>query len=172
MSKRLGVSVGFLSALAFFLGWYSFTWMIVFMVAIFFLQNEDTLKKNVLNAFFLGFIFLIIDLLFGKISGSYMDFLNNLASSRADWLMNFDYESSAYKVLSGLNISKYIVNIARFVYLVLTIVFGIIALKGKEVKVPLCNGFASKVMGVAKAAEEKKSDVTNDTATLNEIPKE
>ena len=101
-----------------------------------------------------------------------MDFLNNLASSRADWLMNFDYDSSAYKVLAGLNISKYIVKIADFVYLVLTIVFAIISLKGKEVKVPLCNGFASKVMGVAKAAEEKKSDVTNDTATLNEIPKE
>ena len=84
---------------------------------------------------------------------------------------NFDTSSGAYKVLSGLNLSKYIVGIAKFVYLVLTIVFGIIALKGKEVKVPLCNGFASKVMGVANAAAAK-DDVTNDTATLNEIPKE
>lgn len=172
MSKRLGVSIGFLSALAFFLGWYSFTWMIVFMIAVFFLQGEDLLKKNVLNAFFLGFIFLIIDLLFGKVSGSYMDLINNLACSDAEWLVNFDTSSAAYKVLSGLNISKYIVGIAKFVYLALTIVFGIIALKGNEVKVPLCNGFASKVMGVVAKAEAKKDDVTNDTATLNEIPKE
>ena len=172
MSKRLGVTVGFLSALGFFLGWYSFTWFIVFMVAIFFIQGEDTLKKNVLNAFFLGFIFLIIDLVFGKISGSYMDILNNCASSNSDLFINFDYSSTGYKVLSGLNISKYVVSIARFVYLVLTIVFGIIALKGNEVKVPLCNGFASKAMGVVAKAEAKKDDVTNDTATLNEIPKE
>ena len=52
MSKKLGVTIGFLSGLGFFLGWYSLTYMMMFTVVILLVAGEEEiLKKNVLNAY-------------------------------------------------------------------------------------------------------------------------
>ena len=171
MSKKLGVTIGFLSGLGFFLGWYSLTYMMMFTVVILLVAGEEEiLKKNVLNALFLSLIFYVIIEVSFKISTGYADFLRNIVNSDAEIFDNFTFDSTGYKVLSKLNIATYVMNIAKFVKLVLAIVFGIIALKGKEVKVPLCNTFATKAIGLGSKAA--KSDTTNNEATLKEIPKD
>ena len=69
MSKRFGVSVAFISAFAFFCGWYNFTWLLVGTILVLLLAGEEEiLKKNVLNAFFLSFIILIANIVLGWIS--------------------------------------------------------------------------------------------------------
>ena len=90
MSKRFGVSVAFISAFAFFCGWYNFTWLLVGTILVLVLagegEDEFKLKKNVLNAFFLSFILLLANMVLGWISRKYLGMLFNLSTSKADWI--------------------------------------------------------------------------------------
>lgn len=189
MSKRFGVSVAFISAFAFFCGWYNFTWLLVGTILVLLLAGEEEiLKKNVLNAFFLSFIILIANIVLGWISGKYLGLLFNLSTSSVNWIstaMNFDIgKTDVYTIFTKLDIAGFIVNILGFVEFVLMVIFVILSLMGKTVKVPVANALALKVMGLApvkekkeKAAKEEKADeaaeenpITIDKATLTDIP--
>ena len=69
-----------------------------------------------------------------------------------------------------------ILTIVLAIVAVASIIFNIVTLGQKgdlQKKLDEATAQVESLKGeVAKAAEEKKSDVTNDTATLNEIPKE
>ncbi len=189
MSKRFGVSVAFISAFAFFCGWYNFTWLLVGTILVLLLAGEEEiLKKNVLNAFFLSFIILIANIVLGWISGKYLGLLFNLSTSSVNWIstaMNFDIgKTDVYTIFTKLDIAGFIVNILGFVEFVLMVIFVILSLMGKTVKVPVANALALKVMGLApvkekkeKAAKEEKAEeaaeenpITSDKATLTDIP--
>ena len=72
--------------------------------------------------------------------------------------------------------------IALVIYIVLMVVFAVLALMGKEVKVPIANTLALKVMGLAPVKEKKvkeekaeeneeeENPLTSDKATLTDIP--
>jgi len=190
MSKRFGVSVAFISAFAFFCGWYNFTWLLVGTILVLLLAGEEEiLKKNVLNAFFLSFIILIANIVLGWISRKYLGLLFNLSTSSVNWIstaMNFDIgKTDVYTIFTKLDIAGFIVNILGFVEFVLMVIFVILSLMGKTVKVPVANALALKVMGLApvkekkeKAAKEEKAEeaaeenpITSDKATLTDIPK-
>lgn len=171
MSKKLGVTFGFLSAVGFFLGWYSFTWVLVFACFILLINEDEIVKKNVLSAIFLNIIFMAIELVLGKLSYWFISFLGDLASW--SWVKWFTYD--VYDIVSKFDIAGILNNIVRFVHFVLTVVFALIALKGNAVKVPVASGLADKVLGFAapKAEkEEKKDSITSEEATLKDIPKE
>ena len=189
MSKRFGVSVAFISAFAFFCGWYNFTWLLVGTILVLLLAGEEEiLKKNVLNAFFLSFIILIANIVLGWISRKYLGLLFNLSTSSVNWIstaMNFDIgKTDVYTIFTKLDIAGFIVNILGFVEFVLMVIFVILSLMGKTVKVPVANALALKVMGLApvkekkeKAAREEKAEeaaeenpITSDKATLTDIP--
>ncbi|MBO6088992.1 MAG: hypothetical protein J6P37_01585 [Lachnospiraceae bacterium] len=189
MSKRFGVSVAFISAFAFFCGWYNFTWLLVGTILVLLLAGEEEiLKKNVLNAFFLSFIILIANIVLGWISRKYLGLLFNLSTSSVNWIstaMNFDIgKTDVYTIFTKLDIAGFIVNILGFVEFVLMVIFVILSLMGKTVKVPVANALALKVMGLApvkekkeKAAKEEKAEeaaeenpITSDKATLTDIP--
>lgn len=189
MSKRFGVSVAFISAFAFFCGWYNFTWLLVGTILVLLLAGEEEiLKKNVLNAFFLSFIILIANIVLGWISRKYLGLLFNLSTSSVNWIstaMNFDIgKTDVYTIFTKLDIAGFIVNILGFVEFVLMVIFVILSLMGKTVKVPVANALALKVMGLApvkekkeKTAKEEKAEeaaeenpITSDKATLTDIP--
>ena len=189
MSKKFGVSIAFISAFAFFCGWYNFTWLLVGTILVLLLAGEEEiLKKNVLNAFFLSFIILIANIVLGWISRKYLGLLFNLSTSSVNWIstaMNFDIgKTDVYTIFTKLDIAGFIVNILGFVEFVLMVIFVILSLMGKTVKVPVANALALKVMGLApvkekkeKAAKEEKAEeaaeenpITSDKATLTDIP--
>ena len=161
MSKRFGVSVAFISAFAFFCGWYNFTWLLVGTILVLLLAGEEEiLKKNVLNAFFLSFIILIANIVLGWISRKYLGLLFNLSTSSVNWIstaMNFDIgKTDVYTIFTKLDIAGFIVNILGFVEFVLMVIFVILSLMGKTVKVPVANALALKVMGLAPVKEKKE----------------
>ena len=188
MSKRFGVTVAFISAFAFFCGWYSFSWILIGTILVLLLAgDEEVLKKNVLNAFFLSFILLIANMVLGWISRKYLGILFDLSTSKFDWVrtvMNTDIgKTDIYTIFTKLDIAGFIVNILGFVKFVLMVIFVILSLSGKGVKVPVANGLALKVMGLApvkekkeKSAKEEKAEeaeenpITSDKATLTDIP--
>ena len=188
MSKRFGVTVAFISAFAFFCGWYSFSWILIGTILVLLLAGEEeVLKKNVLNAFFLSFILLIANMVLGWISRKYLGILFDLSTSKFDWVrtvMDTDIgKTDIYTIFTKLDIAGFIVNILGFVKFVLMVIFVILSLSGKGVKVPVANGLALKVMGLApvkekkeKAAKEEKAEeaeenpITSDKATLTDIP--
>ena len=188
MSKRFGVSVAFISAFAFFCGWYSFSWILIGTILVLLLAgDEEVLKKNVLNAFFLSFILLIANMVLGWISRKYLGMLFNLSTSSVDWIRNAINtnigKTDLYTIFTKLDIAGFIVNILGFVEFVLMIIFVILSLMGKTVKVPVANALALKVMGLAPvkekkekaakeevAAEAEENPITSDKATLTDIP--
>ena len=188
MSKRFGVSVAFISAFAFFCGWYNFTWLLVGTILVLLLAGEEEiLKKNVLNAFFLSFLILLANIVLGWISRQYLGMLFNLSTSSINWVytaMNANVgKTDVYTIFTKLDIAGFIVNILGFVEFVLMVIFVILSLMGKTVKVPVANALALKVMGLApvkekkeKAAKEEKAEeaeenpITSDKATLTDIP--
>ena len=191
MSKRFGVSVAFISAFAFFCGWYNFTWLLVGTILVLVLagegEDEFKLKKNVLNAFFLSFIILLANIVLSWISRKYLGMLFNLSTSKWDWVADIINaqigKTSVYTVFTKLDIAGFIVNILGFVEFVLMVLFAILSLTGKAVKVPVANTLALKVMGLApvkekkeKAAKEEKAEeaeenpITSEKATLTDIP--
>lgn len=188
MSKRFGVSVAFISAFAFFCGWYSFPWILIGTILVLLLAgDEEVLKKNVLNAFFLSFILLIANMVLGWISRKYLGILFDLSTSKFDWVrtvMSTDIgKTDLYTIFTKLDIAGFIVNILGFVEFVLMIIFVILSLTGKGVKVPIANSLALKVMGLApvkekkekavkeeKAEEAEENPITSDKATLTDIP--
>ena len=188
MSKRFGVSVAFISAFAFFCGWYSFSWILIGTILVLLLAgDEEVLKKNVLNAFFLSFILLIANMVLGWISRKYLGMLFNLSTSSVDWIRNAINtnigKTDLYTIFTKLDIAGFIVNILGFVEFVLMVIFVILSLMGKTVKVPVANALALKVMGLAPvkekkekaakeevAAEAEENPITSDKATLTDIP--
>lgn len=181
MSKRFGVSIAFISAFAFFCGWFNFTWLLVGTVLVLVLCEEEKLRKNVLNAFFLSFILLIANMVLNWISDRYVGLLNSILNTGWDWLANI-YTIRVHNVFLKLDICSYIAAFLRFAEFVLMVVFAVLALMGKEVKVPIANTLALKVMGLApvkekkvkeeKAEESKEEEnpLTSDKATLTDIP--
>ncbi|MBR6383309.1 MAG: hypothetical protein IKS56_04925 [Lachnospiraceae bacterium] len=188
MSKRFGVSVAFISAFAFFCGWYNFTWLLIGTILVLLLAGEEEkLKKNVLNAFFLSFIILIANIVLSWISRKYLGMLFDLTTAKWEWVRNiFNAEigkTDVYTIFTKLDIAGFIVKILGFVEFVLMVLFVILSLTGKTVKVPVANSLALKVMGLApvkekkeKAAKEEKAEeaeenpITSDKATLTDIP--
>ena len=191
MSKKFGLTIAFMSAFAFFCGWYSFTWIVVGTILVLLLTDEEVLKKNVLNAFFLSFVFLLANLVFNWISLRYTGMLSKAAMSNVDWIYNmfnrgiFKSDITLLGIVRKLDLAGYIVTILRIAKFVLMIIFAIMALKGKEVKVPVINNMALKAVGIIPEKKEKKekkeeakaegeakeeNPLTSDKATLTDIP--
>lgn len=170
--EKMGISVAFLSAMAFLLGWYSLSMGLIIMLFVVCFSNNEVLRKNVMTAFVFSLLFWLISLVLGYISSGYYTVLG--------WIFGLIYKiaDSAIKVgkveavFMKLDICYYISKILDFVQFVLMIIFGIIALKGKEVKIPLVSNLALRAYGIIPPKKEKaKNPITSDEETLEDIPK-
>lgn len=164
---KLGISVAFLSALAFFFGWYSLTIAAIITVGVICVSKNETLRRNVLNAFILSLIFTIISLVLGKISSGYMNFIGKLLSW--DFVKFFNYD--VYNVFAKFDLSRYILSVLGFVEFVLMVIFVIISFRGKAVKVPGVNALVNKVMSAKEGTVKEENPVTSEKETLTEIPR-
>lgn len=135
MSKKFGVSVGLLSAIAFFAGYNSFLSCIIILVLVLACSSEIVLKKNVLSSALLSLVISLVNTVLYFLSSTYLDILNffneSLGGLGASWIYNVT------DVLRKLNFANFIADIIGIVYFVATVIFIILALKGKEVKVPV-----------------------------------
>jgi len=182
MTKKLGISVGFLSAIAVFLGWYNLTAVLIVTMVVLFAEEDQLIKKNVLNAFFYSLIFTIAHMVLGWISSGFIGFLGFLADAR--WISFFTYDT--FNIVKYFDLANYIdiiLKIAKFVFM---IIFVIVAFKGKEISIPLADILAKKAMGIVEAKKEKNpadadtkendpgkdASLTSDKATLTDIPKD
>ncbi len=138
MNKKLCVSVGLLSALAFFAGYYSWISCVILLAIVLICDTELTLKKNVIASTVLAAAISVIQVILNFVSSCYSDLLSTVNDL-------FDFWSEIYSVtdvLRKLDIADLISSILGIVYFVATIIFIIKSLKGNEVKVP----FVSKLI--------------------------
>lgn len=168
--EKLGISVAFLSALAFFFGYYDFTIAAIITVGVICASQNEKLRKNVLNAFIFSLLLTIITYILGKISYGYIKTLGTMLTW--EWLSKV-YTYKVYEVLSKLDICAILVKIINIVEFILMIVFIVLSLLGKTVKIPGVAAIVDKVLDIK--AEEKKEEeenpVTSEVETLTEIPR-
>lgn len=187
MQKKLTAGmIILLSALAVFLGWYSFTGVLIITIPVILICEDETLRKNVLNAFFYALIFLVVGLVLSKLSSWYMSLIGKLYAWDA---LSKIFTAKVYGVFVKLDFAYYLNRFLDFVQFVVMVIFVILAFMGKEVKIPIANSLANKVLGIVvpkKEKEDKKDDkkedkeeekkeenpLTSDKATLTEIPKD
>lgn len=129
---KLGISVGLLSALAYLSGYLGVTVMLLVVGYIFIREENRTLKKNAVNAVVLFLVFVALNIVVGLLSNGFS-------------LLNFGgwmYDTVAYTIISGL-----ISSLSTIVDIAEKIAFGllaIMALLGKDVKIPVVDKFVEK----------------------------
>lgn len=168
--EKLGISVAFLSALAFFFGWYSLTIAAVIAVGVICVSKNEVLRKNVLNAFVLSICFTVVTFILSKISGGYINIISKIYGLSWEWLSKI-FTYNVYSVFMKLDLCYYLIKILSFVEFVLMIVFVIIAAKGKEIKIPLISSIVNKALNGTEKKEEPVNPMTSEEETLTDIPR-
>lgn len=170
--EKMGISIAFLSAMAFFLGWYSLTMGLIIMLFVVCFSDNEILRKNVMTAFMFNILFMIASLVLGYVSSGYFKVITFIFGIIFKIAKDYATVSNVENVFLKLDICNYISGFLDFAQFVLMIIFGIMAFKGKEVKVPLATKLALKAYGIVVPKKEKeKNPITNDEETLTDIPK-
>lgn len=130
--SKLGISVGLLSALTFLTGYLGVTVMVLVVGYILIREENITLKKNAVGTVVLYLAFVALSICIGLLDNVF-DLLNF-----GSWM----YGTFVYKMTSGT-----ISTLNTLVYIAEKVVFGLlalVALSGKEVKIPLLDKFVEK----------------------------
>lgn len=137
---KLGVSVGLLSMLCYFTGYQSLIACVVLFAVIMAFSDSATAKKNASQALLLSAFFDILIIIFGWISGKYLDSVSTI--SNWEWVRNLAKDVNVYEILSNFDLMGFLKRFLNFVEFILMVVFSMISLKGKNVKIP----FVSKIV--------------------------
>ncbi len=146
---KFGVSVGLLSALCYFTGYFSFTSCVILFAVILACSESVAAKKNASQALVLSVLFSLIATVLGWLSGTYLDMISTLSS----WFMEWFSWYNAYDILSKLDIMGFLNGIWGLLELVLMIIFVIKSFKGKDIKIPVVTKLVNKHFDVAEAEE-------------------
>ena len=137
--QKLGISVAFLSAFCYFLGYYSITFSAVVLVLVLALAEAAELKKNAAQAFtFAAFVY-VIQLVLDVLSSKYQGLLGKIYSKG-----NFDYD--LYDALSSIDVCRFLSTLVGLAAFVFMIIFVIASLKGKNVKIPVVSKLVDKAL--------------------------
>ncbi len=141
MDKKLGVSVGLLSALCFFAAYSNWLAAVVLLVVILAFSSEYVLKKNAVSAAVFAIVIALVRTGLSWISSSY-----NKVLTFIDTLLHEVWHNvyGVTNVFRKLDFADGISTFISFLFFVITIFFVIKALKGGEVKVPLLNKMIEK----------------------------
>lgn len=176
--EKLGVSVAFMSAMAFLLGWYSMTAALLIMLAVVCLSDNETMRKNVMSAFVFSLIFWLVKMVLKYVSGTYTGIVDNIYLFVLDrylkWNIDYNAIQGAYKIVRSADICMWILKFIKFADFVLTVILTIVALKGKAMNVPLCTSLASKALGAisAKKKKDKKDKEESEETETKEAEQE
>lgn len=148
MDKKLGVSVGLLSALCFFAAYSNWLASIVLLVMILGFSSSYILKKNAVSATLFAVVIVLVRGAFGWLSTSFneiLDFVNMFFGSNS-------YEfSNVISKIRFFDLASAISTLISFIFFVITVFFVIKALKGGEVKVPFVNAMVEKSLSKEEA---------------------
>lgn len=142
MNKKLTVSVGLLSALCFFAGYYNWLAAIILMVAVLALSGDIVLKKNAVSATVFSAVFSVILTILSWISRQYLNILSLIENT---FYKNWDDVYNVTRVFrTYFDGADLIWEILRVVFFIMTIIFVFKALKGDVVKVPFVSKLVEK----------------------------
>lgn len=145
--KKLGVSVGLLSALAFFLSNYSMTACVILLAVILACGADAVLKKNALEATVLAVIISLVQTVLSFLSRTYSSIITFFTDLLGEsWYEVYDVAD----VLRKLDFADSVYGFINFAYFIVTVVFIIIALKGGVVKIPVITKMVEKHMTADK----------------------
>lgn len=141
MDKKLGVSVGLLSALCFFAAYSNWLASIVLLVMILGFSSSYILKKNAVSATVFAVVIVFVRGAFGWLSTSF----NRILDFVDKFFGNNSYEfSNVISKIRFFDLASAISTFISFIFFVITIFFVIKALKGGEVKVPFFDKMIEK----------------------------
>lgn len=146
---KFGVSVGLLSALCYFTGYFSFTSCVILFAVILACSESVAAKKNASQALVLSVLFSLIATVLGWLSGTYLDMISTLSGWFMDWFSWYN----AYDILSKLDIMGFLNGIWGLLELVLMIIFVIKSFKGKNIKIPVVTKIVNKHFDEEQAEE-------------------
>lgn len=148
ISKKLGCSIALLSVLALFAGWYNFSIVAVLFVLILAFADEAELRNNVSVAFFLSFFKTIIIMVLGWLGERYSDFLNFIENTILKNVPRTDVFINIFKFLYKGSLAPILVNIIKFAFFVITIVFIILVMNKKTLKFPGISKLVEKTVAM------------------------
>ncbi len=149
---KFGISAALLSMLCYFTGYVNLIACVILFVAILAWSDCLTAKKNATQAVVLSSFFSVLTIVLNWLSSSYMSVISTVFT---DW---FDLYN-VYNVLSKGDVMGWLSGFATFVECVLMIIFVILSLKGKEIKIPVITKLVNKHFGEEANDTEKKDTV-------------
>lgn len=139
---KYGVSAALIGALAYFLGTVGMFYAIALFVIVLVLDFGKEAKKRVATAVLFCVVYALV-----------MSGVNYLSSFWLDFCNLFNSMHQVYSILVKLNIFGYIYDILGFVKYILVVVFVVISLRGKDVKIPMISKMVAKHFGEEETAE-------------------
>lgn len=152
---KFGVSAGLLSMICYFTGYTSLPASVLMLILALVWSESVTLKKNACQATVLSIFFSLIFTVLNWISGAYESLLN-MIFGLFDELLDVSEVQQWFIDNNGFD---FLIGFLGFAEFVLMIVFVILSLKNKVVKIPLITKFINKHFDteenvVSPAAEE------------------
>lgn len=137
---KLGVSVAFLSALCYFMGYINLAACTVLFAVVLACSGSAEAKKNASQALILSVFFTAISMVLNWLSGSYIKMISTVSGWFVNWFSWYD----AYEVMSKFNIMGILLGFIGIVECVLMVIFVIMSLKGKNIRIPVISKVVEK----------------------------
>ena len=161
---KFGVSAGLLSMICYFTGYTSLTASILMLALALAWSESVTLKKNACQATVLSIFFSLIFTVMNWISGAYVSLLN-MIFGLFDELLDVSEVQQWFIDNNGFD---FLIGFLGFAEFALMIVFVILCLKNKAVKIPLITKLIDKHFDTEETVEAPVAE----EAVATEVPVE
>lgn len=153
---KFGVSAGLLSMICYFTGYTSLTASVLMLILALAWSESVTLKKNACQATVLSIFFSLLYTVMNWISGAYESLINTIFG----WLEELldVYEVQQWFIEN--NGFDFLIGFLGFAEFVLMIVFVILSLKNKVVKIPLITKLIDKHFDAEETVETPAAEET------------
>ena len=139
---KLGLSVAFFAAGLYAVGFFGLTPLLLMAGYTLLMEDSEFLKRAAVKSITLVLAFEVIDLVVSLFSGVF---------SLISWIVSFFGSFSFSGLISFLNSG------ASVLELVCVIICILAAVKGKEAKIPVIDGFVDKIMGIVPTVSQPVS---------------
>lgn len=153
---KFGVSAGLLSMICYFTGYTSLPASLLMLILALVWSESVTLKKNACQATVLSIFFSLIFTVLNWISGAYESLLN-MIFGLFDELLDVSEVQQWFIDNNGFD---FLIGFLGFAEFVLMIVFVILSLKNKVVKIPLITKFINKHFDAEETVETPATEET------------
>lgn len=161
---KFGVSAGLLSMICYFTGYTSLTASILMLILALAWSESVTLKKNACQATVLSIFFSLLYTVMNWISGAYESLLN-MIFGLFDELLDVSEVQQWFIDNNGFD---FLIGFLGFAEFVLMIVFVILSLKNKAVKIPLITKLIDKHFDAEETVETPVAEETVAASAVEE----